>query len=221
METVQEPLVLRRPYAIAGRCVRVVLLAVLLWGVLVIVVSVFPRERSAEEFWAAWNAGRVTYVIDKLDHSKLEPLADLRWSTGPLAWYHSTDLYSRYLDRPLPPRGWTEVMHRNDYESVGEWIVAAWPLRVPDEGTRRLVQIAWWITLIIMLGTKRPRLANRLAWFWLFTIGQVGALFFLVFESRPLWRGVEDPMREARPIGCFIGLCLAFISAMVIGLVNV
>ena len=218
MDLLQESRVIRRPDWIAGLCVRMILLAVLLWGVLVTLAGTVPRERSAEEFWARWNAGQVTYVAEKLDHSTPEPRADLRWSTGPLTWYHSTDLYSRYLRRDPPHYGWTEVVHRRSYESGGRWVLSVWPLRVPDPGTGWVVQITWFAALIIMLRTKRHRLANRWAWLWLFTTGQVGALLYLVLEPRPLWWGLEDRKPAGRPIRGIVGFGLALCAGMVIGL---
>ncbi|GAA4576827.1 hypothetical protein GCM10023193_78730 [Planotetraspora kaengkrachanensis] len=153
---------MRRTDWAIGLCLHLVLLAVLLWGVLVILASVVPRERSAEEFWAKSKAGQVTYVAEKRDYSTPgEPRVDLRWSTGPLTWYHSTDLYSRNQHEHSFRYGWHEVVHRRAYEGTGRWLLSVWPLRVPAPGTGPVVQIAWCFALLVMLVTKRTHLANR------------------------------------------------------------
>ncbi|GAA4587260.1 hypothetical protein GCM10023194_35660 [Planotetraspora phitsanulokensis] len=203
---------------VIGLCLHGILLAVLLWGVLVTLAGAVPRERSAEEFWARLKAGDVTYVAEKRDYSTPETRVDLRWSTGPLTWYHSTDLYSRG-QKDLRESGWTEVVHRSPYEGTGRWLLSVWPLRVPDPGTGPVVQIAWCFALLIMLVTKRTRLANRWAWLWLFTIGQIGALLYLLLEPRPLWWGPEEREPMDPPIGGFVGFFLAVVISMVIGLI--
>ncbi|MFG1827744.1 hypothetical protein ACGFIJ_35155 [Microbispora bryophytorum] len=59
------------------------LLVVLLWGALVTVLSMAPRERTLADFHTALRTGQVTYVIYR------GTPVDLRWSTGPLFWYHA------------------------------------------------------------------------------------------------------------------------------------
>src|SRR4051812_2596226 len=58
MHQLEQVPVLRTEVRIAAVVVRVILLAVLLWGSLVAVLSALPRERSAEEFHARWDAGQ-------------------------------------------------------------------------------------------------------------------------------------------------------------------
>jgi hypothetical protein len=80
-----------------------------------------------------------------------------------------------------------------------------------------LVKVAWIATFVIMIGTARPRLGNRWAWFWLFTVGDIGAILFLFFEPRAVWRGLgpQGPAsgRMAGGQGCLMAICLHFLIA--------
>ncbi|MFG1827745.1 hypothetical protein ACGFIJ_35160 [Microbispora bryophytorum] len=71
-----------------------------------------------------------------------------------------------------------------------------------------------------MIGTDRPRLGNRWAWFWLFTVGEVGAMLFLLLEPRPLWRGLEpqNPVRNRMGGGggCVLALCLSLVIPVLV-----
>ncbi|GAA1278852.1 hypothetical protein Psi02_60880 [Planotetraspora silvatica] len=211
--------VLRTEVRIAAVVVRVILLAVLLWGSLVAVLSALPRERSAEDFHARWDAGQITYLAYRTDWSTSEPMLDLRWSTGPLAWHHTQvpetwrELQGR-LSSPIK----VIAERRKSGEDDGRWLMAVWPFKMSDIGAGPLVPIAWFVTLLVMLGTDRHRLGNRWAWLWLFTLGQFGACFYLVFEPRPLWWGLEDRRPATGRIGGLQGLVFAFGAQLVIGL---
>lgn len=69
-----------------------------------------------------------------------------------------------------------------------------WPFGIPT-WFGYLVAGTWLIAFLTML-SSRPRYGNRWAWFWLFTIGQVGAPLYLILEPLPLWRAVrgEEPV---------------------------
>lgn len=72
-----------------------------------------------------------------------------------------------------------------------------------------------------MLGTARPRLGNRWAWFWLFTVGKIGAIMFLFSEPRPLSYGVEPQKTAYRGRlgggqGCVMALGLSFILSIIV-----
>ncbi|MEU6425030.1 hypothetical protein ABZ860_03970 [Microbispora sp. NPDC046973] len=207
---------MRLPYRIAGLWVRVVLLVVLLWGALVTVLSMTPRERTLADFHAALRAGQVTYVI------YYGTPVDLRWSTGPLFWYHADrSANGAYTPRTLlsdlnatVPRPEARLAHRR------QGFFSGWPFRVPFHGATWLVGGAWIAALLTMIGTGRPRLGNRWAWFWLFTAGEVGAMLFLLLEPRSLWRGLEpqdpvlNPMGGGR--GCMLALCLGLVIPVLV-----
>ncbi|WP_182907269.1 hypothetical protein [Microbispora sp. H13382] len=205
---------MRLPYRIAGLWVRVVLLVVLLWGALVSVLSLTPRERALADFHEALRAGQVTYVI-----YRGKPL-DLRWSTGPLFWYH-VDQSEAYTRRDLLRDLDATVPGPEAVPAQSRWaFFSGWPFHVPVPGAAWPVGGAWIAALLVMLGTGRPRLGNTWAWFWLFTVGEVGAMLFLLLEPRSLWHGLEpqepvpNPMSGGR--GCFLAICLSLVIPVLV-----
>jgi hypothetical protein len=66
------------------------------------------------------------------------------------------------------------------------------------------------------------RYANRWAWFWMFTFGQVGAILFLLLEPRSLWYGTQpQPPRAVRMSGgngCVTSIGLAVMSGFAVTL---
>ncbi|GII33816.1 hypothetical protein [Planotetraspora mira] len=218
MRLQQETLVMRGPYRIVGLWVRVVLLVVLLWGALLTVLSANPRERSATDFQAALRAGQITYVIYEASDDHLR---GLRWSSGPLFWYQAKEPSTlTYMRRDLmddlsavAPRPVVRWGSSDD----GEGLFPDWPFQVPVPHVGWLVKVAWIATFVIMIGTARPRLGNRWAWFWLFTVGDIGAILFLFFEPRAVWRGLgpQGPAsgRMAGGQGCLMAICLQFLIA--------
>ncbi|MCT9931321.1 hypothetical protein N5079_13950 [Planotetraspora sp. A-T 1434] len=216
----EETLVLRDPYRIAGLWVRVALLVVLLWGGLITVLSAAPLERSAADFQTALRAGQVTYVIYKGTGNCLD---DLRWSSGPLFWYQAKELWNltytrRDLSHDLSAAGPGPVVRRVSRHDDGKGLFLDWPFQVPVPRLSWLVKAAWIATLVIMLGTARPRLGNRWAWFWLFTVGEIGAIAFLFFEPRPIWcgPGPQGPAYVGRMgggQGCLIAICFNLMAS--------
>jgi hypothetical protein len=87
---------------------------------------------------------------------------------------------------------------------------------VPLSGWVIWTGAAWWATFLIMLASV-PRLGNRWAWFWLFTVGQIGAIVFLVLEPRPLWSVAgERPAPRGRLTGaqgCLVSIGLGLLAA--------
>lgn len=208
---------MRVPFRIAALWIRVVLLVILLWGAFLTVLSIFPRESTVAEFQTALRADQVTYVI----FFKGDPVR-LRWSTGPWLWYdvdRVTDAarVRRELVReseaadqhPLVIWRWTSNQNNPRYPT--------WPFQVPFPGAPWIVGGAWLATLLTMLGAGQPRWGNRWAWFWLFWVGEVGAILFLLLEPRSLWYGLEpqkpilSPMRGGR--GCVLSICLSLVGA--------
>ncbi|MFC0864038.1 hypothetical protein ACFHYQ_17215 [Sphaerimonospora cavernae] len=219
---------MREPYRIVGLWVRVILLVVLLWGGLVTVLSETPRDRAVADFQAALRTGRVTYVIYKGDNSHLN---GLRWSTSPLLWYRLTDPWNltytkhdlqRELSTELPNTARAGPVVRDvSAHNNRTGLFPGWPFRVPVPHLSWTVRFAWIVTFLIMLGTARPRIGNRWAWFWLFTVGQIGAVMFLFSEPRPLSYGLE-PQRSAHTgqmgggQGCAMAIGLSFVVSVIV-----
>jgi hypothetical protein len=89
---------------------------------------------------------------------------------------------------------------------------AWWPGRVPWLPLQVLTVLVWAGTFVVMLATPRHRYANRWAWFWLFTVGQVGAPFYLLLERRPLWRGrAWEDRTPANPVGGGVGCLMSIL----------
>ncbi len=221
---------MREPYRIAGLWVRVLLLVVLLWGALVTLLSAVPRERDLADLRAGLDAGRVIYVIYSENGDGRGELREVRWSTAPLFWYRAQapwpdDLpYTKarlvadaapdiadadaFVPDPRPVLRRAVAVH-------GNGIFPAWPFVVPVPHVSWMVTVAWIAAFVIMIGTERPRLGNRWAWFWLFTIGQIGAVAFLLCEPRSLWRGLAPQAPPPLPLGggrgCVTALCVQFL----------
>ncbi|MEU6737704.1 hypothetical protein [Streptosporangium sandarakinum] len=223
------PAVVRDGRRIAGLTVRIVLLAVLLAGALVAALSSAPTARTRAEFRAAVAAGRVSAVLYR-PHDGL--VQEVEWSEGPLVWHRIEDL-------PAPGGGpgytttefWAEIS-RVPLDAVSLFgdrsdrsgFLPDWPFRVLRYGGVPWVAFAWGIAFLIMLGST-PRLGSRWAWIWLFTVGQVGAIGFLLLEPRPLWyRADRQPapvVRMSGGQGCLMSVGLAIIAvfaAMGVGL---
>lgn len=87
------------------------------------------------------------------------------------------------------------------------------------------IAIALWIVLFgHMLLTREHRYANRWAWFWLFTVGQIGALLYLWSEPesllRPL-RRTSGRVREQHPITGGVGFLFSIAWMLVVDIVVV
>ncbi|MCW2880525.1 MAG: hypothetical protein JWQ95_4625 [Sphaerisporangium sp.] len=218
MDPYHERLSVRDPYRVAGLWARVALLVVLLWGGLVTALSMNPPNHPVEDFRAALRAGEVTYVLE----SGTGRLDDLRWSSGPLLWYraevltyHTGKSYKDYdrntFGRDLDAARRYPIVRPAPSRHGGNGLFPDWPFRVPVPHADWLVPAAWIATLLIMLSTARPRLGNRWAWFWLFTVGQVGAILYLMLEPRPVWRGLDPQVSGSSWMGGGQG-CLASIA---------
>lgn len=91
------------------------------------------------------------------------------------------------------------------------------------------IAIALWIVLFgHMLLTREHRYANRSAWFWLFTVGQIGALLYLWSEPEPLLgpllrtpRRARVREREHQPITGGVGCLYSVAWMLVVGIVVV
>jgi hypothetical protein len=93
------------------------------------------------------------------------------------------------------------------------------PLRVPWAPLRYAAIAVWLLTLVNMLSRGGHRVANRWAWLWMFTIGQIGAALYLLREPVPLWRSELVDSGRA-PIRGGFGFLYAIGLSIVAGLVG-
>ncbi|MER7458909.1 hypothetical protein [Micromonospora sp. NPDC126480] len=198
------------------------LLLVLLVGAVAVVASVRPAERSEPDLAADLAAGRVTYLdYDRGDGRVRWANGWWRWSTTslmsltgggeqPSAVAPRSDAALAWLDRQIRASGHhVPVSIREDHEPG--W----WPAEVAWEPLQAATVAAWFGTFLIMLFSAHHRYANRWAWFWLFTVGQVGVLLYLVLEPQPVWRPRSWPPRTERaPLGGGIGLIWAILLSI-------
>jgi hypothetical protein len=203
---------------------RVLLLLVLVAGAATIMASLRPAERQESDLTADLAAGRVTYLeydrsdrrvrwtdgwqwrvatlVSGSDNGQRSP--DVEAQTDPaLEWlYQQVDASGH----PVPVRLGADRQPR--------W----WPFRVVWEPLQAATVVAWVGTFLIMLSSSRHRYANRWAWLWLFTIGQAGALLYLILEPQPIWRPRSWPRTERAPTGGGVGFVWAFLLSFVVSL---
>jgi hypothetical protein len=205
---------------------RSLVLLVLLAGAVNALAVSHPQQRSSEELVADLAAGRVKHLAYD------DGTNDISWSTDWWRWQVTTaphdvliraepalgippvDPSLRWLYRQVDASGKHLPVHvsasspRRDY-----WLgQVAWP------PLRLVTAIVWLVTLGVMLMTARHRYANRWAWFWLFTVGQVGALLYLVLEPRPIWRPAARPAPDRTPITGGTGFLWSLVLSVVVGI---
>ncbi len=219
-----EPGELRQGWRIAGFAVRIVLLSMLLFGGLVVALSMSPSPRTLPEFRAALSAGRVRTVDYQASTGQgAEEVYRLVWSERPLVWHRIEQL-------PIEDgeRSYTVEQLWRDTAGTGADVLRRtatpsgrtlrWPFDLPPRLGLWWVGAAWGLTFLIMLGST-PRLGNRWAWLWMFTGGQIGAIMFLLFEPRPLWyrRGQLPPPRRrlGGGLGFLASIPLAFLAGLI------
>ncbi|WP_440070617.1 hypothetical protein [Streptosporangium sp. OZ121] len=190
-----EAVEVRRGWRIVGITIRSVLLLCLTFGVLVFTLSITPLQGTRAELRAAAAADRVSFVEhDGYDGGDGQngAISRVLWAQGPLLWREF---------RPQPPAEgspayvWAELRKdlgqsrarvvERDHSGGTGWI-PAWVADMPGPVGGPWLMGGWILAFLIMLGST-PRLGNRWAWLWLFTVGQTGALLFLLLEPRPLW----------------------------------
>ncbi|PZG03368.1 hypothetical protein [Nonomuraea aridisoli] len=206
-----------------GFVARLALLLSLLVGLVVSTAVSFPSARTLERFRSAVLAGEV----ERIDYwtENEGALTSLVWSESPLAWHRVegpiVDLEGPYTtallmadlrNAPDPP---VLVMQRPWMESSGNGFFPDWPFASPGGWW---IGAAWILAFLAML-CSTPRLANRWAWFWLFTVGQIGVFLFLVLEPRPLWRRHGEELAPSKRVngrsGCGYSILLAIVSMAV------
>lgn len=204
--------------SVAGRVVRAVALVVLVLAILTVVTSWAAPRRSTEDLSADLAAGRVTYV------EYASGTRTVRWVVDLVLWRQAQ--LPAQPDVPAdgnPTNGNTAngAAQGRDMTWLEQQITAsghAVRLAEVDGTSRRLwlqyvpwpplgfaAAAVWLLTLVQMLSSGGHRVANRWAWFWMFTFGQLGAVPYLLLEPVPLWRS-RRPVTGRRPIGGGMGL---------------
>jgi hypothetical protein len=206
---------------------RVVLLLVLAAGAATAMASVRPAERPEADLTADLAAGQVTYLdYERSDHR-------VRWMTGWWRW-RTTALASWIDNGEMPSAGDAQSdaalawLHRQ-IDASGHPVPVRlrvgpepswWPMKVVWEPLQSATVAAWVGTFLIMLGRADHRYANRWAWFWLFTVGQVGVLLYLMMEPRPIWRPRSWlPRTDRAPARGWTGLLWAIVLSVAAGVV--
>ncbi|WP_066363990.1 hypothetical protein [Herbidospora mongoliensis] len=199
---------------------RIALLLVLLYGALVVSATSRPSARTFGQFRAALTAGEVDRVTWRGDSGGIW---QLHWSESPLIWHEAPPEKLAGDGGPYTPERLDADLDRSRIRPLAEHldnrnsgsILPEWPFWFPGVGFLPWLAAAWVIAFVVMVGS-RPRLGNRWAWFWLFTVGEIGALLFLVLEPRPLWKGPGPGAAESKPIsghtGCLYSILLAIVS---------
>ncbi|MEU4535580.1 hypothetical protein AB0G15_12010 [Streptosporangium sp. NPDC023825] len=193
-----ETVEVRRGWWVVGITIRTVLLLFLTFGVLVFTLGVTPMQGTRAELRAAAAADRVSFV--EYDEYRGYDGPDgqngviyyVRWAQGPLLWREfrlpppaeGSPAYVLAELRKDLGRSQARVIERDRFDRTG-WI-PAWVDDMPGPVDGPWLTGGWILAFLIMLGST-PRLGNRWAWLWLFTVGQTGALLFLLLEPRPLW----------------------------------
>jgi hypothetical protein len=215
-----------------GFAIRLLLLLPLLWGALITCAAYRPTPRTLDQFRSALVAGdvdRVDYRTYRNDRSGA--LADLVWSESPLIWHEvndtTTDSQELYTVARLKGdlrRAFVQpsmVQEPERKQGYVNGIFPDWPFRLPGGANLWWIAAIWVIAFVGML-CYPPRLANRWAWFWMFTIGQIGVFLFLILEPRPLWRGPGEGLTRVKRVdggsGCWYSILLGFAAvAMAVG----
>ncbi|KXO92037.1 hypothetical protein AXK56_02745 [Tsukamurella pulmonis] len=167
---------------------RTVALTLLLAGALAAIASMTPRTADAAEFAAALEHDEVVAVqlTDTGGSSTRVRSFDGSWATGPFEWRRGP------LADDVSEQDFRDRLAAHDVEfqriDRDQWIT--WPFRIPT-WFGLVVATTWGLTFVAMIAS-RPTYGNRWAWFWLFTIGQIGALAYLLLEPVPLRRALDD-----------------------------
>ncbi len=200
--------------------VRIVLLLVLLGGAVLVSATFRPSIRTLDQFRFALSAGEVDRVTWRGDGGEIWLLT---WSESPLVWHEVQSHGLRDAKGPYTVKRLNADASRNPVspsivqidDRRGGSFAPSWPFRFPGGTNLWWLATAWILTFLLMLGS-RPRLGNRWAWFWLFTVGEIGALLYLVLEPRVLWQGPGAGPAHSKPMtggtGCLASILLAIVS---------
>ncbi|WP_146104111.1 hypothetical protein [Nonomuraea solani] len=194
------------------------LLVPLFAGLVVAGAAHWPSSGTLAEFREAVAAGEVDRVNYRAANGEL---MSLTWSESPLGWH---EVESEFADqgKPYTTQRLMDDVHRpavqpsvTQESNSGSNSFPDWPF---EATAGWWITGLWWLAFLAMFFST-PRLANRWAWFWLFTVGQIGVFFYLLLEPRPLWRGLGEGVPRAKRMdgtaGCGFSLLLAIAWALV------
>ena len=222
-----------RTAQLVARCLA---LLILVAGFTAAAAALQPRQTDFDEFIRALDSDSVVTVVLDKDLSTAAGDEDTKvwtatWSTGPFHWRRG-----QVVDRPTARAGFhTDMRQRRVAVETddGETSLVKRMFSLPS-WFGALLTITWIGTFIVMLGSV-PRWGNRWAWFWMFVVGQIGVLLYLLVEPRPLWKeqhaAAETIAREPVPteritggVGCVsaivTGIAAAFLATAVGWAVN-
>ncbi|KXO93963.1 hypothetical protein [Tsukamurella pseudospumae] len=234
---------------------RWVALIVLVVGFVAFSAEAHPRDATYADFRHDLERGAVTQLIIPSDQWTQDNVRSGTWSTRPFRWRTG-----RVLDRPEgagpSPSGTSEgtagspwsdfandmegrdVRLRTTSDDDSGSLSLPFPSSPQPDWTGLLISIAWLATFAAVF-VFQPRRGNRWAWFWMFTIGQIGALLYLILEPEPLIRRAPALDRQqaavepnadgpdtatpptSRPLSGAQGFGLAIVSAIATAMASV
>jgi hypothetical protein len=217
---VAPPSTARAWFAVAARALGLLLLVAA--GASALVTNALP----AADFQALLHDVRAGKVRSVVIVDEGGDGATVRWSTGGFRqWSTAVDRTSPLVGGDGKQTVDVRATIVREARAAGHPIridsrsrAAVWTLNAWWPALGWLATAAWLLALAAMLANRRTRYANRWAWFWLFTQGVVGALFYLLLEPVPLRC---RPGRELRPdwrMGGGVGFLTALLLAILIGL---
>ncbi len=187
-----------------------------------VIPSVSPSWRPAQELTTDLAAARVSYI--EYDRGS----GMVRWVVDQVRWREADVPPPPDVDQQTASKVSGDVWVEQQIEASGRHVTLVtvqdggprlWTLRVPWAPLRYAAIAVCALTLIQMLASGGHRVANRWAWFWMFSIGQVGALLYLLREPVPLWRSeVADTGRA--PMGGGFGFLFAIGLAIATAIVG-
>ena len=208
-----------------GRAVRTIAIVVLLLAAATVLLSLSPAWASADAFIGDLAAGRVDYVeYDQQSRTIYWVTDQVRWRAadvpaplvpGGSGGYQTSGQEQAWVEQQIAASGHPVAVAYVDNNGPREWIA-----RVPWAPLRYAAVAAWLLALVQMVARGGHRVANRWAWFWMFTIGQVGALLYLLREPVPLWRA-ELPDSGRAPIRGGLGFIYAVLYSFAVGALSI
>lgn len=184
--------------------VRGIALLILLAGFISVATSAQPRNADYTEFASALDRGAVALVVIDESPSSEQSVWTATWSTGPYQWRHGPVTADHVTAAQFTGRMSDRGVRVKEDDGDDDTFLIRWPFQ-DSSGFGVLLGLTWLATFVVML-SSRPRWGNRWAWFWMFVIGQIGILIYLLIEPRPLWRprpgNVAAPDRTENLLGC-------------------
>lgn len=211
-----------------GTAVRVVLFLVLAAGSVLAVAALHQPWRQQDDLLSDLAAGRVRYVEYEPSGQLVHWVDDswMSWSQTQIATWQTTpgdgstsssssNAAEQWLHRQIAASPYSPItVNRRVGQGPDQWLekIAWGPLKVAS-------LVVWLVTLVMMLGRRRHRYANRWAWFWLFNgTGPAGLLLYLVLEPHPAWQPASPLTAERAPIRGGAGLLLSLSLSLLLSL---